>query len=674
MTVQNRETPVRIDPNRRSILFRITRLALVVTTLTVGLFMLLILPYQRRELIQRLESTAEVMATSLEQVTVTSVVLEDYSTAIDHSLKVVRERDAVLYLVITRADGFSLIHTADHWRYETLGEMWTPASGESSSRFVQTNLVEEQVFHFTYPINYSGIDWGWIHIGLSLQTYDEALQSVYVQTVLLAFLCILVGSFLSFLVARRMSGPILQLNDITRQVASGDLTVKAEITTQDEIESLANSFNQMTDSLRLARDELEIRVQERTSELSESNGLLKQEIAERKKAEELREKLESDLRQMQKMEAVGQLTAGISHNFNNMLGIIIGNLELAEGQATGTVEQYIKRAANTSVAASDMIKDLMLFSRKAPIQIKPLSLFPVAREAVEICLRTFDRKIEIDLEDFENLPLISGDSTQIQQIFLNLCINARDALESGNRPRISPRITVQGILNQLTDEDCQSRPGTTPGEYVRVTISDNGPGMDESTQQHIFEPFFTTKELGKGTGLGLTTVYGIVQQHTGWIEVDSRLGEGAEFHFFLPLASQQVSPANLPSPGSQTGGIETILIVEDEEEIRNILTTLFSRNGYSVLVGEDGKEGLDVYQRKQEQIDLVLLDLSMPKMSGQEVLAGIRAMDTQTDVIILTGHTANAGEFPGVRQVIKKPFRGQELLGAIRNVLDSPLS
>ena len=250
---------------RRSILFRTARLSWIVTILALGLFILFIIPYQRNTLIERMESTAEVVGTSIEQVTVTSIVVEDYSAAIEHCLKVVNERPMILYLVITRRDGFSLVHAGDVWKSETLGGFWRPVDGEiSESSFIYSNLVEEDVFHYAHPLSYSGIDWGWIHVGLSLEQFNADLRSIYIRTILMAVLCMLAGSVVSIFFARRLSRPIQRLNEITMQVADGDLTVRADISSRDEVESLAYSFNRMTESLQKAREELERRIKERT--------------------------------------------------------------------------------------------------------------------------------------------------------------------------------------------------------------------------------------------------------------------------------------------------------------------------------------------------------------------------------------------------------------------------
>ena len=274
-------------PRRRGIFYRTVLTLWIVITFSLGLFILLIIPYQKTMLTERLRSTAEVIATSIDQVTVTSIVVEDYSSVVDHCAKVVQERPAVLYLVITRKDGFSLVHTASRWSLDNLGEYWNPGSEEEAvNSFMESELVSEKVFHYSYRLSYSGIDWGWINIGLSLKDYDEDLRSLYLRTTLLAGACLLAGLGAALIFARRLIRPLLSLDHITRRIAGGDLTARAKIATRDELGSLAESFNQMTAALQAAHGELESRVQERTIELVRANETLQDNMVERERMAE----------------------------------------------------------------------------------------------------------------------------------------------------------------------------------------------------------------------------------------------------------------------------------------------------------------------------------------------------------------------------------------------------
>ena len=274
---------------RKGIVYRTALVLGVVIAFTLSLFILLIIPYQRNMLIERLKTTAEIIATSIEKVTVTSIVVEDYSTVVEHCIKVVNERPSVLYLVITRRDGFSLVHTANRWRQEKWEGYWNPASKEAAvNSFIDSDLVGEEVFHYSHALGYSSIDWGWINIGLSIEKYDEDLRSIYTRTILLACFCLLAGWAVALLFARRLIRPILSLDETTQRIAGGDLAARAHIDTNDELENLAHSFNRMTDALQAAHGEQEKQVAERTAELMQANLVLQKNIEER---EEIAHKL-----------------------------------------------------------------------------------------------------------------------------------------------------------------------------------------------------------------------------------------------------------------------------------------------------------------------------------------------------------------------------------------------
>jgi signal transduction histidine kinase len=672
-TSQKRETKTGTRLSR-GILSRTALLALAVISFTLGLFILLIIPNQRATLIEGLKSKAEVIATSIEQVTVTSIVVEDYSSVVDHAIKVVNDRPSVLYLVITRKDGFSLVHTAHSWQRRTLEGFWNPPDRSVPlSLFTNSDLLDgEEVHHYAHPIHYSGIDWGWIHIGLSIRKYNSDLRSMYLQTIFIAAICMVAGLVLSLFFARRLSRPILQLNEMADRVAQGDLDARAEIYTGDELQALADAFNKMTESLQKARDELEIRVEDRTADLQKSNALLKREISERRKSEQERAHLEDRLQHSQKMEAVGQLTAGIAHNFNNMLVVVMGNMELALMDAPAAIKPPMERAIGACQRAADMIRELMLFSRKESMETSVIEIEPVVSEAVEICRKTFNRKIEFEFEPSQDMPPIMGDAVQIQQVLLNLLINARDAMESQTPADGDMEIHISMELYDLGSENLLSRPHILPGHYVRVEVEDTGPGMEGKVQERIFEPFFTTKDVGQGTGLGLATVYGIVQQHRGWIDVESEIGKGTKFILYLPAAEQaELLRESLDDVDDIPGGNETILVIDDEDEIRQMLSKMLARQGYKVLEAPDGAQGLEVIRQNKKDIGLVLLDLSMPIMSGEQVLQELSVASPEIRVVIITGYLGDRTEHEGALATVRKPFRRKELLQTARAVLDN---
>lgn len=390
-----------------------------------------------------------------------------------------------------------------------------------------------------------------------------------------------------------------------------------------------------------------------------------------------RKVLEEQLRHAQKLEAVGQLAGGIAHDFNNLLVGITGNVSLAMEDAPPALSPLLRDALKASGRAADLVRQLLAFGRKTPVIIRPTNITPIVEEVVGIIRETFDRRYELTYRLKEPLRPIMADASQIHQVLLNLCINARDALEAalelGSSPALCLFIGARNI--EIDDDFCRTRIDARPGKFVEVTVADTGIGMDQKTQMHVFEPFFTTKEIGKGTGLGLATVHGILKQHGGWIDVESTVGSGATFTFFLPAATEEELIEDEELSGQMLpGGNETILFVDDEEMIRDFGKRVLERAGYSVLEARDGEECLEVYSRGPHDIDLIVLDLSMPRLSGQETLTRLRLADSKVKVIVSTGRGSENWEIEDERleaaAVVRKPYPAGNLLRTVRRVLD----
>ena len=395
-----------------------------------------------------------------------------------------------------------------------------------------------------------------------------------------------------------------------------------------------------------------------------------QDITERKRMEEEKARLEIQLRQSQKMEAMGQLTAGITHNFNNMLMGILTSVEAVQ-LGEGDPSALLQNAEETTLRAANMIDQLMVFSRaEGSIETKPVNVVSVIQDAISICQKTFDRKIILHNQFSEDLPAIVGDAGQLEQVLLNLFVNARDALEE-SQPS-APCIRIEGDTIYYREEDLVAYSQANPGKYLRIEVSDNGIGMDEETRERIFEPFYTTKEVGQGTGLGLSTVYGIIQEHKGWIECDSQPGVGTTFRICIPVIEEEQQPVEkIENVASTSRGTETILVIEDEETVRLPLASALGKRGYTVLMGADGQEGLEIFQQEHNRIALVLLDWSMPRLSGQEVLAQLRELDPGVKVVILTGYILRDMESLEAKALLKKPCPLAQVLQTIRGVLDT---
>jgi signal transduction histidine kinase/ActR/RegA family two-component response regulator len=394
------------------------------------------------------------------------------------------------------------------------------------------------------------------------------------------------------------------------------------------------------------------------------------DITERKLADQEKDSLRSQLVQAQKMEAIGTLAGGIAHDFNNLLQVILGYSELIldekiEGDPDRADLSKIHQAARSG---ADLVRNLLTFSRKTEPKPVPMSLNNQIRHVEKLLHRTIPRMIDIQLDLAEDLRRINADRGQIEQIIMNLAVNARDAMgEEG-----SLKIRTENVT--LDEEYCELNVEAKPGDYVLLSVSDTGRGMDRETLQHIFEPFFTTKELGRGTGLGLAMVYGIVKQHGGNITCYSEVGLGTTFKIYLPPIEEQME-RDLETSGEMPAfGTETVLIIDDEDLVRELGHRILARSGYKVLTAADGHEGLEVYRREKDSIALVILDLIMPTMGGKDCLQKILQESPQARVLIASGYSADASTNEciemGAKGFVPKPFRFKELLRQVRKTLD----
>ena len=381
--------------------------------------------------------------------------------------------------------------------------------------------------------------------------------------------------------------------------------------------------------------------------------------------------------QSQKMEAIGNLAGGIAHDFNNILQAIVGHVGLLLYDTGEQDPQYnkLKQIESSAHRASDLVRQLLTFSRKDESQLRPLNLNSDIKEVKELLSSTIPKMITVELQLDQDLEMINADPVQVNQILVNLAVNARDAmLETGT--------LVIGTKNIALDEDfCHTHSGLRPGEHVMLWVSDTGHGMEEDVSDHIFEPFYTTKVMGKGTGLGLSTVYGIVKGHKGHIICESELGKGTTFKLYFPTlgkAGQQL-PERDEEYYSVTQGTETILVVDDETGVREYCGELLRGFGYEVLTAGNGEEALKAFLRERRRIDLVILDLIMAGMGGKRCLEEMLKIDPEVKIVVMTGyavddHVTQALE-RGAKGVLNKPFRAQEIGKMIRRILDEePIS
>ncbi len=392
-------------------------------------------------------------------------------------------------------------------------------------------------------------------------------------------------------------------------------------------------------------------------------------IVERDVTRELQ--LEEQIRQAQKMEAVGRLTAGIAHDFNNLLTVINGFAELMQDKLTADdpLVEPLEKILRSGQRAADLTRQLLAFSRKQIIQPRVILLNTIVTELDRMLRRIIGEDIELKMHLAPDLWPIKVDPSQMDQIIINVAVNARDAMPSGGHLLLeTSNVTLdQGYVRQ--------HPDVIPGDYVLLAISDNGVGMSDEVREMVFEPFFTTKEVGQGTGLGLAMVFGIVKQHRGHIWVYSELGRGTTFKLYLPRVFDEI-PVTLYSqpPTKLPRGEETILLVEDEPEVRELAARVLRRQVYIVLEAKDGHEALHVARTYQRKIDLLLTDVVMPQMSGRALADVIITMNPDTKILFASGYTDGAIAHHGVLNVgtrfIQKPFSPAHLANKVREVLD----
>ncbi len=380
--------------------------------------------------------------------------------------------------------------------------------------------------------------------------------------------------------------------------------------------------------------------------------------------------LEMQLLQAQKMEAVGTLAGGIAHDFNNLLQVVLGYSEfMLQSKKEGEPEyDGLQKIYQAGKRGADLVGSLLTFSRKVEIKHVPVNLNREITEVQHLLSRTIPKTISIDLNLKGDLELIKADVSQIGQVLMNLGVNSRDAMRDGGT------LTIATAIIQLDEEYCNSHLEATPGRYVLLTVADTGQGMDKETLAHIFEPFFTTKERGKGTGLGLATVYGIVKQHGGHITCSSEPGLGTTFKIYFPAIEKE---GNSEIPAIETpipGGTETILLVDDEEALRDLGTTLLNNFGYKVITAGNGKEALAIYSKYKNKISLILLDLIMPEMDGRQCLAEMLLIDPKAKILVASGYSENGLNDEIVeakaRGFVGKPYNITKLLTTVRDALD----
>lgn len=382
--------------------------------------------------------------------------------------------------------------------------------------------------------------------------------------------------------------------------------------------------------------------------------------------------LEEQLRQAQKMEAIGRLAGGVAHDFNNMLAVIQmqAGLLKADGELTALQSEMAGEIEKAALRAADLTRQLLLFSRRQTLQPRDLDLNELVRNITKMLQRILGEHIRIQISFAPGELLIHADPGMMDQVLLNLAVNSRDAMPDGGQ------LTIETVVVNLDEAAAAQYPGGRPGSFVCLSVTDTGCGIAPDIQPRIFEPFFTTKDVGKGTGLGLATVFGVVQQHGGWIAVTSDLGSGATFRIFIPRLTVSAAIAAAPSiMGKLRGGTETILVAEDEPALRALVRSVLTRLGYRVLEAPTGVRALEVWQQNRDDIQLLVTDMVMPDgMSGRELADRLLAANPSLKVIFTSGYSPEiAGKNSHLREGVNflaKPFAPPKLAETVRAQLD----
>jgi two-component system cell cycle sensor histidine kinase/response regulator CckA len=494
------------------------------------------------------------------------------------------------------------------------------------------------------------------------------------------FLALVAGALLTALILN----PIRSLSRATEALASGHLGARVPVGYADELGQLGANFNIMATrieaqdtALRLAKEDLEERVLERTAELRTSEQNLaalareaQKELAERRRAESSLSETEEQLRQAQKLESIGQLAGGIAHDFNNLISVILtyAIMLINELKPGDPVRDDLMQIKDAGERATKLTHQLLAFSRKQVMQPRVVEISDIVGGMDKFLRRLIGEDIELVLALRPGLGAVKVDPAQIEQVILNLVINARDAMPSGGQ------LTIETAPVDLDARYAIEHAGVAPGPYVMLAVSDTGSGMSKEVQSRLFEPFFTTKEPGKGTGLGLSTSYGIVKQSGGHLWVYSEVGKGSAFKIYLPRVAESVlSTESSPPKASSLRGTETVLLVEDEAMVRQLVKGILRRNGYEVLEAANGGEALLLCERHPGVIHLLLTDVVMPMISGRALADRLRTLRPTMRLLFMSGYTDDAVVRHGVLNTgvsfLQKPITPDALLRKVREVL-----
>lgn len=538
---------------------------------------------------------------------------------------------------------------SDLERQETFYARWMrpPLEAECPARLTHGVRFEGGLLHLSRPIEEDGNVLGRLYICFQLPSLGHRLLKYLLMVGAVFFALVSLATVLSLALRQTISGPLEELVEALNRVArEQDYSVRVEPQSGDEIGNLTLAFNAMLETI----EQRETALRQATSE---------------------QKKLQEQLVQSQKMESIGRLAGGVAHDFNNLLTVIVGCTDLGFNRLPkdSPVRPLLLNIRNATAQATGLTNRLLAFARRQVNEPRVLDLNELVLEAEKMLRTLIGDDVELIAIPRNDLWFVRADQSQMMQVLVNLAVNARDAMPDGGQ------LTIETENRDLGRDEALEHPEARPGEYVMVSVSDTGEGIDKSVQNHLFEPFFTTKERGKGTGLGLAMCYGIVKQSGGFIDFESRLGHGTVFRVFVPRTREQPEPTRHPKELVQLpSGEETLMVVEDNALVRVTTVELLKAQGYTVFEAASGPDALRLLDDIPGSLDLLVTDVVMPEMNGKEVARQIQAQRPDIGILYVSGYTANEiihrGALEGGIAFLQKPYTSEALIRKVRSVLD----
>ncbi len=518
-------------------------------------------------------------------------------------------------------------------------EFWSPVmSGETYS--AEGYSEEEALFFEKDSTGRKDNLIGLVRIIFTTEHMRNSLKDLLLKSIFIPVVFIIPGWVIAYFIVGGITRPLGKLTEGVKEIETSGSFRSIPVETKDEIGRLATAFNDMAASLQ--------------------------------KREVEKQQLEEQLRHSQKMEAIGTLAGGIAHDFNNTLSTILGYAHLLQ-KRVGREEpasRYLDHLLSSARKAAVFIQGLLTFSRKEVYNPSPENLNDIIRNAKGILERFLGEDIELKVELSDEDLIIMTDAGQIDQVLMNLATNARDAMPEGGS------LTVATSSAEPDKKFLLSSGGAEHRRFAMITVTDTGRGMDEHVRERIFDPFFTTKEIGRGTGLGLSMVYGIVKQHKGYIDVITGPGMGTTFKIYIPLSGPANEKKETVSPAMPRRGSETVLVAEDDEDLRRLTAVILEKNGYNVIEAANGEDAVRKFMEKQDDVEFLLLDVVMPAKNGKEVYEEIKSMKPGIKALFMSGYSIEELNRKGCYEeginFLSKPLLAEKLVRKIREMLDKP--